>query len=342
MSTALHADQLQHFVPFDELSIDIIEGLIPHFEIRTLAAKKILFKRGEDDDLCHFLLSGQLDLADDQFNISGISADDDENFLALDSSHRIHRCSAISQTECVIASIKRQYLELITTWSELHQAYQQEHDTSDWLEGLLTSGVFNQIPPAHIQTLLTRFQPRSVTLGERIIQQGERGNECYVIKRGKAIVSHLKGAKEETLAALAEGDLFGEDSLISDMPRNAHVTMSSDGELMVLTKDDFDTLLKQPVLQYITESELALLISEADTGIVLLDVRQPREAALDPIHRAQNIPLANLRHRLSELSDAFIYVLIGDARSDAAAYILSEAGLQARILRRDSVAPSAD
>lgn len=340
MSMPLHAEQLQHFVPFDELSSDSISGLIPHFQCTALAPKKILFKRGSDDDYCHFLLSGRIDLADDQFNIVTIDAADDENFLALDSSHRIHRCSAISQTECLIASIKRQYLELITTWSELRQAYQNdnEEDAADWLESLLTSGVFNRIPPAHIQTLLSRFQSRSVTLGERIIQEGDIGTECYVIKRGKAIVSHTKGQKEETLAALAEGDLFGEDSLISDLPRNAHITMSSDGELMVLTKDDFDTLLKQPVLQYITDSELALLMSEADTGIVLLDVRQPREAALDPIQRAQNIPLSHLRHRLSELSDAFIYVLIGDARSDAAAYILSEAGIQARILRRDIVA----
>lgn len=333
--TALTTEQIQRFIPFDELSAHAVSELLPHFRAYSLADKKILFKRGEEDDECHFLLEGTVDLADDQFRITQIKGDDDENFLALDASHPIHRHAAITQSPCQLFAIKRQYLELITTWSELRQAYDQEEDTEhDWLESLLTSDLFNRVPPANIQKLLARFNEREVSLGEEIIREGEEGHECYVIKSGKAIVSRKVNNKQETLAALGSGDLFGEDALVSNLPRNASITMSSNGVLMVLTKEDFDTLLKTPVVEYVSENQLSALIDEGDTGTVVLDVRLPQEVAASPIHRATTIPLAQLRSRLNELSKAFVYVITGEGRAEAAAYILTEAGYQARVLKR--------
>lgn len=331
----LTPEQVQRYIPFDELSLGAIAELMPHFRVYRVGAKKILFKRGDDDSECHFLLSGTVDLANEQFQITTIKGDDDENFLALDASHSIHRNSGITQSPSLLFAIKRSHLELISTWSELAQSWQQEERQADWLETLLTSGLFARIPPGNIQKLLSRFNERTVTLGETIIKEGDEGTECYVIKQGKALVTREQGGKQVTLAALGNGALFGEDGLLSNLPRNASITMSSDGVLMVLAKDDFDTLLKQPVLSYIDEAELATLISEGETGTVLLDVRLPQEVAQSPIHRAITIPLAQLRSRLGELSKAFVHVVIGEGRAEAAAYILSDAGFDAKVLKRN-------
>ncbi|WP_420589945.1 cyclic nucleotide-binding domain-containing protein [Bacterioplanoides sp.] len=339
MEDAINIEQIQHFVPFDELSEQAIEELMPHFRQHELGAKKILFKRGVHDDECHFLLSGEIDLADESFNITKVKGDDDENFLALDGSHPIHRCAGITQSACTFFSIKRKYLELITTWAELRQSYEQEDEQSDWLEALLTSNLFNRIPPANIQQLLAKFKERSVKLGEEVIKEGDEGTECYVIKTGKAVVTRKQGSKQETLAAISTGKLFGEDALVSAMPRNASITMSSDGELMVLTKEDFDTLLKQPVLEYLNEEQLKQLIDDGDTGTVIIDVRTPQEASANPVPRARNIPLAQLRSHLDELSKEFVHVLMGEGRGEAAAYILSEAGFQAKVLTLENEAP---
>lgn len=325
--------QIQRFIPFDELSEGAISELLPHFRAYQAEAKKMLFKRGTEDDECHFLLEGEIDLADDQFRITKIRGEDDENFLALDSSHAIHRHAAITQTPCQLFAIRRQYLELITTWSELRQSYELDESESDWLETLLTSDLFNRIPPGNIQKLLSRFNERVVTLGEEIIREGEEGSECYVIKTGRAVVTRKQHNRSETLAALSNGALFGEDALITRMPRNASVTMSSDGVLMTLTKDDFDLLLKTPVLEYVSQTEFENLVEEGETGTVLLDVRTTQESGVSPVPRAQCIPLAQLRSRLNELSKAFIYVICGEGRAEAAAYILTEAGFQARVLR---------
>ena len=331
----LLSGQIQRFIPFDELSIEAIGEISTHFRSYQVAPRSILFKRGVHDDECHFLLDGEIDLTDDQFRVTTICGDDDENFLALDSSHPIHRATAISKTPCQLIAIRRQLLELITTWSELRQSYEMDESESDWLETLLTSELFNRIPPANIQKLLSRFDEREVSLGDEIIREGEEGSECFVIKSGKALVTRNDNNKPETLAALGQGSLFGEDALISNMPRNATVTMSSNGVLMSLTKDDFDTLLKAPVLEFVTAADLASLIDEGDTGTVLLDVRQQREASLNPIARAKCIPLGVLRSQLPSLSRSFQYVICGAGRAEAAAYILTEAGYQAKVLLDD-------
>ncbi|UTW49180.1 cyclic nucleotide-binding domain-containing protein [Bacterioplanoides sp. SCSIO 12839] len=335
MESTLRIEQIQHFVPFDELSEATIEELMPHFRYHQLNSKQILFKRGVEDDECHFLLSGELDLADDQFNITKIHGEEDENFLALDSSHPVHRCAAITQSACSFFSIKRQYLELITTWSELRQSYEEQDEEADWLEALLTSRLFNRIPPANIQQLLMRFNERRVALGEVIIKEGDSGQECYVIKSGKAVVTRMNNGKPETLAAITTGTLFGEDALNSALPRNATVTMSSDGELMVLTQDDFNRLLKNPVLEYLNEAQLHELIEDGDTGTIVIDVRTRQESIAHPLPKARNIPLAKLRSELPGLSPEFVYVTTGEARGEAAAYILNEAGFQTKVLRFD-------
>lgn len=332
--STLIAEKIQKFIPFDELSIPAICELLPHFRFYQAGAKKIIFKRGTEDPECHFLLSGCIDLANSQFDITQVCGKDDENILALDASHSIHRHAGVTKTDCSFFAVRREHLELITTWSELTQSWHEEgiNDQIDWLDALLTSNIFTKVPPANIQKLLSNFTNREVTLGEVIINEGEEGNECFVIQKGKAIVSRMQNKKSEVLAALTNGALFGEDALISNLPRNATVTMGSSGILKVLTKESFDTLLKQPIISYISEDELAALISEGDTGTVIIDVRLAQEVIANPINRAQAIPLSQLRAQIPSFSDDFIYVVIGGSSAEAAAYILNEAGLKVKVL----------
>ena len=48
METPL-SKRLQHFIPFDEWSEDIIEELTPHFREHTLPREKFCLKRGQSE-----------------------------------------------------------------------------------------------------------------------------------------------------------------------------------------------------------------------------------------------------------------------------------------------------
>lgn len=340
--SSIDIQRLQGFIPFDYLTAACIKDLASQFRAHQLEKGKILFKRSTEDPECHFLITGSIDLADEDFNITKITSDSEDNYLALDNSALIHRTSAITTSACLIYSIDRAYLDLVTTWSQLSEDIEEQdseledYESIDWMDALLRSPLFTQIPAANIQKLLVRFKERAVEIGEIIVKENETGNEFYVIKDGRAVVTQGDGHKEKTVAAIQTGDCFGEDALISESERNATVTMASNGSLMVLEKSDFDELLKKPIIKSITIEELHIQMDEGDSGTVLIDVRHPQEFRHDRLKGSDNVPLNHLREKLKTMNPDFHYVVFcdGGQRSQVAAYIMTESGFNAVCLTR--------
>jgi len=341
-SSSIDTKQLEGFIPFDYLTSACVQDLASAFRQHQLGKGKILFKRGSEDQECHFLINGEVDLADESFNINKISADSDDNYLALDNSSQIHRTSAITTTECHFYSINRDYLDLVTTWSQLSEDLEEQDpdfedsEGLDWMDALLNSPLFAQVPAANIQKLLVRFKEEEVKIGQQIIKEGESGENFYVIKSGRAVVTQGDGHKEKTVAAIQTGDCFGEDALIAESERNATVTMASNGSLMLLGKQDFDELLKKPIIKSISMEELHIQMDEGDSGTVLLDVRRPQEFRHDHLKSSENLPLNHLREKLKTMNHDFHYVVYcdGGRRSEVAAYIMNESGFNAVCLTR--------
>ena len=336
--TAIDLEKLQHFIPFDCLSESHLRDIAGQIQVIQLAPARVLFKRGESSTLSYFLISGAVDLIDASFQVRKFPADDDENYLALDN-YPEHTVNAISTESSLVYAIERDKLDLLMTWTQAAEAMLDENDDSserDWMDSLLASGLFAQIPPQKIQSLFVKFEEREVKLGEQVIREGESGDTFFVIKQGKAMVTRSQGSKQETLAALTTGNFFGEDALISDAPRNATVTMTSDGVLMCLGKDDFRALLQDSVIRHLTEADVEKMEEEGDRAVVLIDVRLPMEFRHDRTSGARNIPLNELRRQVRSLEKDFVYVLCcdGGRRSELGAYLLTEAGLEAYVLDR--------
>jgi rhodanese-related sulfurtransferase len=134
------------------------------------------------------------------------------------------------------------------------------------------------------------------------------------------------------LAELGPGDSFGEEALIAEAKRNATVTMVSEGTLMRLGKNDFQTLLNEPLLQWVEHDKAREIVA---AGGKWLDVRLPSEFQNFRIDGAVNIPLYFIRLKLNALDKNTPYVVCCDTgrRSSAAAYILSERGFEAYVLK---------
>ena len=134
------------------------------------------------------------------------------------------------------------------------------------------------------------------------------------------------------LAELEVGDTFGEEALISEGKRNATVSMETDGSLMRLGKDDFRTLLNEPMLDWVDSSAADKVIAE---GGQWLDVRLPSEFEAYHNDHAINVPLYFIRLKLKTLDPAVKYVVCCDTgrRSSAAAFILNERGFHTYVLK---------
>ena len=170
--------------------------------------------------------------------------------------------------------------------------------------------------------------------GDVVIQQGSKGDHFYIVKSGSCKVTREAPGTSNNiaLAELGVGDTFGEEALISNEARNATVTMQTDGTLMQLGRDDFQSLLNDPVV-------LSLEHEDADAAVTQggkwLDVRVPSEFKAFCKANAMNLPLYLLRHKLDVLDRNTPYVVYCDTgrRSSAAAFILNQRGFETAVLK---------
>jgi rhodanese-related sulfurtransferase len=107
--------------------------------------------------------------------------------------------------------------------------------------------------------------------------------------------------------------------------------MLSVGHLMRLKKEDFISLLNEPLLNWVSYDEGKKLVEE---GGVWLDVRLPDEHGAVSIKGSINIPLIFLRMKASSLDKNKKYVLYCDTgrRSSAASFLLNEKEIESYVL----------
>jgi CRP-like cAMP-binding protein/Tfp pilus assembly protein PilF len=88
-----------------------------------------------------------------------------------------------------------------------------------------------------LMTLATFSHEKRFNAGASLFQEGDEGNEMYIILEGRVMISkYIPGAGEEALAILERGDFFGEMSLIDGEPRSADARAHA-GPLTVLALD---------------------------------------------------------------------------------------------------------
>jgi CRP-like cAMP-binding protein len=94
--------------------------------------------------------------------------------------------------------------------------------------------------------------------GRALIREGGRGQELFVLVEGQAKVAR----RGRRVATMHPGDFFGEIALVTDVPRTSTVTAETDVRVLVLTKRDFQRLLReQPQIQRKVLEALAIRLA---------------------------------------------------------------------------------
>ncbi|MEW6431776.1 MAG: cyclic nucleotide-binding domain-containing protein [Myxococcota bacterium] len=83
--------------------------------------------------------------------------------------------------------------------------------------------LFSDLPADAFIALFEKCPLRRFKPGDRVIQQGSKGDAFYVICAGGVRVLRADGEAERELARLDEGAFFGEMALLSEAPRSASV-----------------------------------------------------------------------------------------------------------------------
>ena len=99
---------------------------------------------------------------------------------------------------------------------------------------------FAQLSDEDLEAISQKVQMQYFGPEQVIFEQGDYGEEMYIIKRGKVQVLR----DFSILAVLSNNAFFGEMALVSEEPRNATIKAVSEVEALVLKKDDFRELLE--------------------------------------------------------------------------------------------------
>jgi CRP-like cAMP-binding protein len=76
--------------------------------------------------------------------------------------------------------------------------------------------------------------------GQNIVEQGDDAWRAYYIESGRVEVLVKEGKHQLKVAELAEGDIFGEMSLINHEPRSATVRVIEDCTVTVIARDEIE------------------------------------------------------------------------------------------------------
>jgi CRP-like cAMP-binding protein len=334
----LDPKQIKEFSPINSLNHEHFSDLLKKIKSETFKNGQYIFKKDDANKVHVYVIKGEVELVEKKNILKSIKAGSAEGKLPLAQSFpRAIAARAKGVTE--IIKVNSDMLDIMLTWDQTG-SYDVESvesddndDSTDWMTRILRTRSFHRIPPANIQAMFMRMEAVAFNSGDVVISQGEAGDYFYTIQNGKCIVTRStptnpKGVK---LATLEVGDSFGEEALISDSTRNASVTMLTDGNLMRLKKEDFNSLLNEPLLNWVDYNEVKTLM---DDGAVLLDVRLPAEFKQKNIKGSKNIPLIFLRMKADSLDKTKKHIMYCDTgrRSSAASFLLNEKDIESYVL----------
>ena len=336
---------LRSFSPLQAMKAEGLVALARKTTRREAPQGRVLIREGDDAKQTFYLLKGSVHVLQEGEIVASIVAGSDKAKNPL--AHALPRAHSVVATSARVEYllIDSEFLDVMVTWdqtgsyevSELRggeDGGEENSSAGDWMTALLQTKAFHKVPPANIQAVFMRMQRVDYRKGESVIRQGDAGDYFYVVVKGTCAVTRDTPLNKEgvRLAELKMGDSFGEEALISDAKRNATVTMVSDGCLMRLGKDDFKNLLHEPFLEWVDYQEAKRIVA---AGGQWLDVRLPSEFEHYRAQGAVNIPLYALRLKMKALDRNVRYIVCCDTgrRSSACAYVLSERGFQASVLR---------
>jgi len=346
-SKPLELGLLRSFSPLDGLKSENLHALARKGAMHSLSAGRLLFKEGDSDKRTYYVVSGVLELLHEGRPVLVIRGGSAEARNPVGPGNPRRYTARVVSDRLDVVAMDSDMLDMMLTWdqtgsyevNELRGVGEEGPSSDDWMTNLLQTKAFHRIPPANIQAIFMRMQRVDYRAGEVVIKQGDEGDYFYVVVKGRCAVTRETPLNKDgiKLAELGMGDTFGEEALISDAKRNANVTMTAEGTLMRLAKQDFRTLLNEPMLEWVDMDEARTLVAG---GAKWLDVRLPSEFENYRMEGALNLPLYFIRLKLKTLERDTHYVVCCDTgrRSSAGAYILSERGFRASVLKGGLIA----
>jgi RimJ/RimL family protein N-acetyltransferase len=108
------------------------------------------------------------------------------------------------------------------------------------------SDIFKGLSNGELSQLARICKMVSYAAGETICREGEIGREIFVLAEGRASVMASKdGGEKVKIGSVGQGEIFGEMSIIEDLPRVADLVADVDSKLVVIDREELENLMNR-------------------------------------------------------------------------------------------------
>ncbi|MBQ0724942.1 MAG: cyclic nucleotide-binding domain-containing protein [Cycloclasticus sp.] len=328
-------DVLRHFIPLNTLPKSRFDAICNEIEVEEWVKGTVLFDQGDETKEFIYLISGMISLYAGEMEMETIVTGSEAARFAV--AHHIPRkVKAVTKSKVRIVRIPTYKLDMNNSADQTQTYLVDDVDdqAGDWMTTMLQSPVFQRLPAANLQKIMMQMEEVAFEAGQTVVQQGDEADFYYIIKSGdcELIRQASATARPVKLAELHSCEAFGEDALLSGNPRNVTVRMKGNGQMLRLSKKNFITLVKEPVLKYVNYEEG---LQQVNGGANWLDVRSTDAYEDQHIEDSVNIPFFSLRMKIAELKHDQLQVLVCEngRTSEAAAFLLLKFGFNALILK---------
>lgn len=167
--------------------------------------------------------------------------------------------SVIAETPLELLQITREHLDgLVADFPQVKTVMERFlHDRM--MQTIMTvSPLFTRLKAPERAAIAAKLRLVEVAAGKTVIREQDEAKGFFVIAYGGVTVSMKNDfGGEEEIAVLQVGDFFGEMALLSNQKTSAKVTTNDKSAFFVLTKEDFQALLKQSTTFAVILKEIA-------------------------------------------------------------------------------------
>jgi putative peptide zinc metalloprotease protein len=227
---------------FESFDNSALESIAIHMEEASYQPGQIVVREGEEADKFFMIIGGRAEISTNdtgnQLILATLEKGEVFGEIALLSSE--HKRQA---TVTAIDKLHLLYLDgavingLIAKYPGILCTLQAISDIRIKTKFLKQFSPFKFLPPERLKLLISKLEKVSVETGATIINQGEIGQECYLILSGKMEVLIQENRQSlRKIATLYPGCILGEASLLTEEPRNATVRAVEPCELLSIKR----------------------------------------------------------------------------------------------------------
>ncbi len=208
--TAQEAEMVGSVLDFD--------NLVEHIESVVYAKDEEIYKEGDVADYLYFINSGKVKVILEGVPVTVLGPGEMFGEAALlKSKPRSTTMQALNRVKLTRISKPR-----VEKLMQLVPGAESNLKDISYMRSLhRVKALFEAIKGVNKITLLP---------GTAAIRQGDVGNSMYVVNKGVFDVTSISDGRNQYIASLTPGDVFGEMSLMLEQPRNATVTCRGDSD----------------------------------------------------------------------------------------------------------------